>query len=91
MHIFTASLTACIQRRDALHPEILRGLAFEKRKAARCFCQRFRNRVEKTALSMPGIRKNGVTCIAIKREEERWKQKSASNPLRHLGLCADAD
>ena len=36
MHIFTASLTACIQRRDALHPEMLRGLAFEKRKAARC-------------------------------------------------------
>ena len=33
MHIFTASLTACIQRRDALHPEILRSLASEKSKA----------------------------------------------------------
>lgn len=60
MHIFTASLTACIQRRDALHPEILRGLAFEKRKAARCFCQRFRNRVEKTALYHAGYQKKMV-------------------------------
>ena len=51
------------KRRDALHPEILRGLAFEKRKAARCFCQRFRNRVEKTALSMPGIRKKWCNFV----------------------------
>ena len=75
-----------------MHPEILRGLAFEKRKAARCFCQRFRNRVEKTALSMLGIRKNGVTLYSYKKEKKKdGNKESASNPLRHLGLCADAD
>ncbi len=63
MHIFTTSLTAFIKRRYALHPEILRSLAFEKEKATRCLCQRFRSRVEKTALSVPGIRKKWCNFV----------------------------
>ena len=36
--------------------------------------------------------KNGVTLYSYKKEKKKdGNKKSASNPLRHLGLCADAD
>ena len=42
---------------------------------------------------MLGIRKKWCNLYSYKkREEERWKLKKAPQiPLRHLGLCADAD
>ena len=82
MHIFTASLTACIQRRDALHPEILRGLAFEKRKAARCFANVFEIEWKKQPFPCRVSEKNGVTLYSYKKEKKKdGNKKSASNPL----------
>lgn len=73
-----------------MHPEILRGLAFEKGRLRGAFANVFE--IEwKNSPFHAGYQKNGVALYSYKKRRRKMETKSASNPLRHLGLCADAD